>query len=222
MSPERTTRTESVLAHLRSDILGGVFEPGQRLPFAELRERYEASAGVVREALLRLADQGLALAEPQQGFRVVQISVDDLRELTEARIEVETLVLRYAVRSADITWESELVAAHHRLERSPQLDDSSPERFNDDWARGHQEFHNVALSGCPNKRLLGLALSLRDSAELYRRWSLPIGHDKARDVRGEHKALLEAILARDEEQAVRILTEHIERTTRVLINVLEH
>lgn len=220
MATPAVTRTERVFSALRSDILGGVFTPGQRLPFADLRERYKCSAGVAREALLRLAEQGLALAEPQQGFRVTEISVTDLADLTEARIEIETLVLRRAIKTGGVGWESQLLAVHHRLDRTPQQDSSDSKRFSEAWAAAHAAFHDALLAACPNVRLRSIAGSLRDSAELYRRWSLPIGHDDDRDVAGEHKALLTAALEGNEEHASAVLTEHIRRTTRVLLDVV--
>jgi DNA-binding GntR family transcriptional regulator len=220
MSTPAVTRTERVFSALRSDILGGVFTPGQRLPFADLRERYCCSAGVAREALLRLAEQGLALAEPQQGFRVTEVSVTDLADLTEARIEIETLVLRRAIKAGGVAWESQLLAVHHRLDRTPQRDPSDSKRFSEEWAAAHAAFHDALLAACPNVRLRAIARSLRDSAELYRRWSLPIGHDEDRDVAGEHKALLGAALEGNEERASAVLTEHIKRTTRVLLDIV--
>jgi DNA-binding GntR family transcriptional regulator len=220
MSSPAVTRTERVFSALRSDILGGVFTPGQRLRFADLRERYSCSAGVAREALLRLAEQGLALAEPQQGFRVTEVSVTDLADLTEARIEIETLVLRHAIRTGGVAWESQLLAAHHRLERTAQRDASNAKRFSEEWAAVHAAFHDALFAACPNVRLRSTARSLRDSAELYRRWSLPIGHDDDRDVAGEHKALLDAALEGNWQRASVVLTEHIKRTTRVLLDVV--
>jgi DNA-binding GntR family transcriptional regulator len=58
--------------------------------------------------------------------------------------------------------------------------------------------------------------SLRDAAELYRRWSVPLSDDE-RDVAGEHQALLDAVLDRNVEAAVAALTDHINETSRRLI-----
>jgi DNA-binding GntR family transcriptional regulator len=61
-----------------------------------------------------------------------------------------------------------------------------------------------------------MAVSLRDAAELYRRWSRPLGHDSDRDVQGEHRALVAAALRGDAAEAVRLLDEHLRRTRRAL------
>jgi DNA-binding GntR family transcriptional regulator len=167
--------------------------------------------------MLRLAEQGLVKGEPQQGFQVVDLSVEDLRDLTDARLEFESLTLRHALVDGDIEWESRLMAAHHRLSRSSQLDTDDPQRLNDDWVAAHAEIHHTLLDGCANQRLKDIAESLRDAAELYRRWSVPLGQGSPRDVASEHAAILAAVLARDADRAVECLRSHIEYTTNVLL-----
>ncbi len=211
------TRAERVYVELRADILAGRQRPGARLPFAELTARYEASMGVVREALTRLAAEGLVDSEPQYGFRVVPLSVADLHHLTDARAAIETLVLGQAVEHGGVSWESEVLAAHHRLDRTPQMSADDPSRLSDDWAAAHAAYHHALLVGCPNPRLLAIAESLRDAAELYRRWSVPLAH-APRDIAGEHRAILDAVLAHDTDAATAALAAHIHATTNILLD----
>lgn len=213
------TRVERVYAELRADILAGRHRPGARLPFADLIARYSASTGVVREALTRLVAEELIESQPQYGYRVKPLSTTDLRDLTEARCAVESLVLRQAIASGGVEWESAVLAAHHRLERAPRLDPDDPERVNEDWAAAHARFHLALLAGCTNTRLLAIASSLRDSAELYRRWSVPLGDAGDRDIPGEHRAMLDAVLAQDADAAVAVLTAHIQHTTDILLTL---
>jgi DNA-binding GntR family transcriptional regulator len=63
-----------------------------------------------------------------------------------------------------------------------------------------------------------MALKLREEAELYRRWSVSLGQEPKRDIAGEHRALLDAALARDPKLAAERLTEHISHTARLLIS----
>src|SRR5208282_1746256 len=115
------TRADFVHAQIRDEILRGLLPPGGRLRLAELAERFSVSQSVIREALTRLAEQGLAVALPQQGFRVITLSLKDLNDLTEARVQVEGLVLRQAIQRGDIGWESSVVAAHHHLANTPEM-----------------------------------------------------------------------------------------------------
>jgi len=212
-----STKAERVYLQLRGDILAGRHQPGQRLRYGELCDRYGTSMGVLREGLLRLSEQGLVRGEPQQGFQVVPLSPDDLRDLTGARRELETLALRYALEDGDVEWESRLLAAHHRLSKAAQLDPEDPERLSDAWVTAHAEFHTALLDGCANQRLKAIAATLRDSAELYRRWSVPLGDDRERNIASEHVEILEAALARHTDLALSRLDEHIAHTTNVLL-----
>lgn len=207
-------RTATVHARLRADILGGVLCPGSRLKFAELCDEYDASVGGVREALTRLVEQGLVTSEPRIGFRVVSLSLDDLDDLTATRVDLEGLALRYSLQHGDVTWEANLVAAHHTLERTPLLAEDDPPRVSDDWERAHVAFHAALIAGCGRPRLRCMIDSLRDAAELYRRWSQP--HDPDRDVAAEHRQLLETALARDADAATSALAAHFERTAQIL------
>jgi DNA-binding GntR family transcriptional regulator len=210
------TRAEEVYTRLRADILAGRMLPGAKLRFADLMERYDCSTSVVREGLTRLAEQGLVQSEPQHGFRVTPLSDDDLEDLTTARCELEGLVLRLSIEHGDIAWESEIVAAHHALDRTPMESEGDAALMSEEWTQAHSRFHAALIAACPNQRLRNMALSLRDSAELYRRWSRPIGHDEDRDVPGEHRALMDAALQGNISEAVRLLEDHLRRTTRAL------
>ena len=209
------TRTEQVYDILRAELLNGGLHPGQKLKMVELTDRFGVSQSVVREALTRLTEQGLAVATPQRGFRVRDLSIEDIAELTETRIQVESLALRLAVERGDLQWETGILAAHYRLERTPvTLDDGT---VSEDWATSHRDFHQALLTGCGNRRLESVVNSLRDSAELYRRWYWVLTDDHQRDLAREHRQLRELALARDAGQAIEVLTEHIDRAPSLLI-----
>lgn len=205
--------TEDVYVALRGDLLGCVFPPGERLKFTPLCERYGASVSVIREALTRLAEQGLVAAEPRIGFKVRSLSAVDLKDLTATRIDLETLALRYSIERGDVEWESALVAAHHRLERTPMQEDGST-TLTDEWESAHVAFHSALLAGCASPWLLGMTRTLRDAAEFYRRWSYTRQPD--RDVAGEHRAILTAALDRDQARASELLAEHYRHTADIV------
>lgn len=212
------TKSERVVDQLRADIHAGRLPPGSRLRYAELCERHQVSSGVLREALQRLREQGLVTSESNVGFQVVELSVEDLRDLTASRLILEPLALRSAIADGDVDWESSVLAAHHRLSRTEVRDPDDPLRLSDAWVVEHASFHQALTDGCTNRRLRELASSLRGAAELYRRWSLPLGNlAEERDVAAEHDALVAAVIARDVELAVELLTAHISKTTNLLL-----
>lgn len=217
----KQTRSDAVYSALRADILGGRRCPGERLKFPDLGVAYDASVSVIREALTRLAAEGLVGSEPHQGYAVTELSVHRLEELTDARIELETLVLTRSITDGDLIWESQLVAAHHMLEGVPFLTEYEPVRITDEWVDAHAAFHRALLNGCGNRRLFQIANGLRDEAELYRRWSQPLGAERNRDLAAEHRELLETALARDLPAATASLRAHINHTARLLLDASE-
>jgi len=216
-----TTHVDRVYESLRGDILAGHFAPGERLKFAELQTAYQASAGTAREALTKLAEQGLVVAKPQSGYSVWPLSLPDLQDLTALRKDIEGLALGYAMARADLAWHAQLLGAHHVLEQTPQFEndpDTGAEQLRDEWAAAHKEFHRTLLAGCGNRRLLDFSTSLRTSIDLYLRWACPVGSEQARDVAGEHREILDAVLARDEERALAALSCHIQGTADLLLS----
>jgi DNA-binding GntR family transcriptional regulator len=208
------TQSARVYQELRKAILDGELAPGERLRLVELAARYSVSQSVVREALTRLSEQGLAVSLPQQGFRVITLSETDLEDLTNTRVAIEGLVLGRAVLEGDVEWESTAVAAHHRLVRAQSADDGPEGR--ERWVQAHREFHRALLAGCASPRLKEIALGLRDAAELYRRWS-PSSAASLQRIAAEHQTLVEAAVARDGQQAVQVLSEHLHHTREALL-----
>lgn len=218
MTRSGSTLVDEVYARIRRDILSGLYPPGGRLGTIALQQRYKASNGLLREVLPRLVAEGLAVAKPQRGFWVIEVSRDDLRHLTEARVIIETIALRQSIQEGDLGWESALLAAHHTLASlDSRRADGSP---NSEWLEAHAQFHSALLAGGPNLRLRSLAESLRDVTEVYRCWSRGFGQPAQRDIAAEHRAIMEATLARDANLAVAELTLHIEKTTKQLLSQL--
>src|SRR6202008_4500893 len=126
----------------------------------ELALRFSVSQSVVREALTRLSEQGLVVATPQRGFRARELSVQGVGGLTESRVEIESVALRLAIERGDVLWETEIVAAHHLLERTPVVDADG--QFHEPWTAAHHDFHRALTAGCNNARLQGVVCALRD------------------------------------------------------------
>ena len=151
----------------------------------------------------------------ERGFRVRELSVKEIADLTEARVEIESVALRLAIERGDVRWETQIVAAHHLLERTPVVDADG--RFHEPWAAVDHDFHRSLTEGCNNARLQDVVLALRDSAELYRRWWWALANDRQRDLAAEHRQLKDLTLARDADGAIEALTYHIKGAPERLI-----
>ncbi len=214
------SQTRLVFTHLRAAIVGGRLLPDAKLNIAALAEELDVSAGAVREGLAMLEAESLVVSEPARGFRVSPISEPELENLVQARIEIEKLCLAEAIRHGGLEWEGRVVSAHHRLSRLAELQHELPQTLlSEDWTAAHAEFHHALVSGCPNGWLLRMHLMLYQQSERYRQLSAPLGGDR-RDVRGEHQALVDAVLGKDVQAAQALITEHLQTTGRLLVEGL--
>ena len=206
--------TRQAFEQLRSDILHGHLRPTERLRITALAERYEVGATAIREALSRLVADGLVEAEEQRGFCVAPVSREELIDLTQTRIDVETLALRNAVARGDVEWESGLLSAFHRLSKA-QLPTTPEHRVL--WAATHRQFHEALLAGCGSPWLLRLCGLLYDKSERYRNLAEQAPQPPGRDTVSEHRALMDAAMQRDADGASRLLALHFNETMNIIL-----
>ncbi|MCO4252140.1 GntR family transcriptional regulator [Pseudarthrobacter sp. MDT3-9] len=177
--------------------------------------RYQVNLSVVREAMIRLAGDGLVKALPQRGFCVSPLSPEDLLDLTRSQVLIETVTLRKATDQGDLAWESAVIAAHHTLQKTTYTGGEG--QFHGTCSQAHNAFHRALLEGAGSPRLESTATKLRDCSLLYRHWSLPSGQDPYRDAVNEDRTIAELAVARDGTGAAAALKEHFERATAVLL-----
>jgi DNA-binding GntR family transcriptional regulator len=211
------SQTHDVYERLRADLLACRYPPGERLMIPKLREQLSANQAAVREALARLTSEGLVEAEPQRGYRVMTVSSDELLHLTAARADIESLCLRRSITLGDIDWESRIVSCFHRLAHTPQIDADNPHRFSAAFIAAHTEFLDALVSACDNPWLSRLRTMLCVQGQRYRGLAEPLG----RDIVGEMRAIMDAALARDADQATKLLTGLMLETAQTMIDAVE-
>jgi len=205
------TLATAVHRRLREDILSGRLLPGQKLKLRDLAESYGAGASPMREALSKLAAEGLAEQLEHRGFRVAAAAPGQLAGLIRSRVLAECAALRDSLQHGDAAWEEALVLAEHRLNRVARSLD--PYRFvaNPEWEACHLRFHQALLAACEAPPLLAFCDRLREEARRYRALSNTLAYP-GRDVAAEHAAIARAALDRDAERAAALLAQHYERT----------
>jgi GntR family transcriptional regulator, carbon starvation induced regulator len=215
------TRHEALFLRIRRNLLRGEFPRGHRFKVNALSVAEGVSVGVVREALTRLAEQGLVVAEPNKGYSVPDYTRAEIQDLAFVRAEIEGLAVRLAIEQGDVDWETDVVAAHHRLSITPSASLVEDPAANDRWSEAHRAFHAACASGCRSPRLLAIRAQLYDSAEIVRQMAKLSPTASHRDVAGEHRAIFEAVIARDASSAGRLLAEHIGRTCESCVAALD-
>lgn len=214
---QSVTQTDAAYAALHDAILTCSLAPGSKITISNTAAKFGFSPGAVREALSRLAAERLAVATAQKGYSVAEVSVDELKDLTRTRITIEQLCLRSAIARGDVEWEASIVAAYHRLHRIPFKSVKGHFHLNPAWASAHTTFHAGLAGGCGSPWLLTLRAMLYAQSERYRHLSVVLALED-RDVDAEHKAILDACLARDASLAARLIAAHLTRTTEILLN----
>jgi DNA-binding GntR family transcriptional regulator len=209
------TLSGAVLEGLRRDILECRWAPGARLRFEALRRQYEVGLSPLREALSRLAVEGLVVGVDRRGFRVAPVSIADLEEITALRCELEGLALRWSIARGGDEWEAQVVAAFHHLSRLHWEAPGRPRQISPEWERRHTAFHHALAAACGSARLLQLRAQFFNQTNRYRRLSVAVS-SPPRDDRAEHRALMEATLARDAERAAMLIRKHIRRTAEAV------
>jgi DNA-binding GntR family transcriptional regulator len=212
-SPNPKTLASQAQGILRNEILSGHLLPGERLRTKDLQARYGVGLSPLRESLQRLSTEGLVVLDEQRGFAVAPISLSELKDVTVARVALESAMLPLAIELGDADWEGDVVAAFHRLSRThlpTGADDDKSE-----WESRHRAFHNALLSACGSAWLLRIHGQLVDQTERYRK--IRMKHyakstSGARDVNAEHQVLMDAVLQRDTDRAVALMREHLEAT----------
>lgn len=208
------TQASSVVEQLRHDLITAVFKPGEKLAIDALRLRYGAGASPVREALNRLSAEGWVKQSDQRGFFVPPVSEEHLKELTRTRCLLNEITLREAIALASEESDEAIVIALHRLSRTPPRDADDPDRNNPEWEKRHRAFHASLIATCGSQWLIDFDATLFEQAARYRALSGRVG--ASRDVAAEHKAIADAVMARDTAEAVRLLNAHISFTTQLV------
>jgi len=216
---EARTLAERAYSLIRQDILSGRLQPGEKLRVEHLKQSYVIGASPLREALARLSSEGLVELEGQRGFRVAGASLEELWDITEARVLLEIEAVRKALHAGDDLWEGELVAAFHRLERADQRVKAGAADF-EEWEVRNRDFHDTLVSACGSRWLLRLRRQLYDQHERYRRASV-LRSGRPRDVSNEHRLILDAALARDVVGCCRATADHVLATAVSLSEAID-
>ena len=221
---EGRSLTERAYQRLRSEILYGDLMPGERLRAADLQERFRLGLTPIREALMRLASEGLVSGESHRGARVSDASAAELSDLMRTRREIEQICLSRAMERGDAAWEAEIVAAMHLLTRTPLPASDKDRAGAERWERHHRRFHHALVAACGSEWLMRFWNTLVDQSERYRKIRLLYHRDAqagVRDVNAEHKAIMEAVLRRDAVRAVELMDEHLLATERSVAKLLD-
>jgi DNA-binding GntR family transcriptional regulator len=203
----------TVYDRLRDDILFCRIPPGAQIFEQDLANRFGTSKSPVREALLRLRQQGLVTVKARSGYRVTPMSVTQVNEMYEMRVMYETTCAALAIEHAA---EEELkrLEAFRALPRNADIAD---------WTALNRSFHMELAAICGNQQLARTAAEFISQFARFTHVSLTrmrrLKFDKFVD---DHAAIIAAIRKRDRRRVQSVLKVHIEASRRRILEALSN
>lgn len=205
----KMTGTDEGYACLRGAILRGELLPNERLVELDLAERFTLGRAAIRSALARLEQDGMVVREPFRGARVRAISEADAVEILEARAVLEGLAVRYAALKAG---DGDLEALRAVLGQMAQrYDEGDLLGISDLNSRLHREL--LRISGHATATRLIEGLQAQNVRYQFRTILVPGRAARSLD---EHRAIVDAVAARDPEAAEAAMRAHLSQVTRSL------
>ena len=191
---------DEVADRVREAIYAGVYAPGAPLREIELATALRVSRGPVREALLRLEREGLVNSEWHRGTTVTTLSAEDVEELYSLRDVLEELAVQRLIRHAT---DAELQAVRAAADR---MDGAADKHTTVQQDLG---FHDAVFAAAHHRRLEEAWRAIRSQVHLFLLIRLGVSDDKyAKHVAAEHRELTDALIARDEQRALRLFADH--------------
>ncbi|GHF29878.1 DNA-binding GntR family transcriptional regulator [Deinococcus metalli] len=206
LKPVASTRVvDLVRDRLRAAILSGDLPPGTRLSVPELARQLEVSRSPVREAVLLLVGEGLAVEHTRRGVEVARLNLGDVLELYDLRASIDALAARLAAERMTST---DLTALRGVLDAQGAAAIGDPRSFRDLDAR----FHQIIVQTCGNNRvirhseLLMREMRLAGPLLLNEAWHLRLSHE-------EHRSIERALRQRDGPAAETAMRSHLQRVS---------
>jgi DNA-binding GntR family transcriptional regulator len=204
-APAAISLPELVYRELRKAILNGLFSPGQMLRQEEVAQRMGVSRSPLREALPRLEAEGIVVLHPRRGYAVAELNPDEIREVFELRVLLETEIAQRAIARRN---EADIAQVYDLANRMRQLADTpdNPQAVAS-WFDLNAGFHDALLApaGCPHHmRALDTARGL---IEAYIRAEVRFTGD-LQQAQHEHAQLAQAFVNGDVDAFVGQIREH--------------
>lgn len=200
---ERVSLRERVAESLRAALVSGRMAPGTTYSIPALAEQFGVSATPVREAMLDLVNEGIVAPVPNKGFRVVELTDEELDQVTELRrlLEVPTVRdLAGAIEPAAVKRLRGIAAAvHDAAQRGDVVA----------YVESDRELHLALLGEAGNPRLVEMVGRLRDQSRLYGLEQLAADGVLV-DSAAEHVRLIDALESGDRRAAEKVMAHHLD------------
>jgi DNA-binding GntR family transcriptional regulator len=215
---EAQTLAEKVFSELATAIVRGELAPGEKLSEQALVTRYGGSRAPIREAIQKLEARNLVIRVPHAGARVVSLSLEELRDIYEVRLELESMACRLAAERMSDAEVADLEALLEEHARSIKADQG----LSYYQKSGNLDFHYRIIEGSKNSRLHQMLCGdLYHIIRMYR-YRTSTSTERPLQALKEHQRIVEAIKSRDPQLAELLMRRHIQVSLTNLETRLAH
>ena len=202
--PRTATAASRIYADLRAELVSLARRPGEPISEGDIASSYGVSRTPVREAILKLSDEGLVEIFPQSGINVSRIPIAALPEAIVIRRALEETTTRL---TAELATPSQILALHSVVERQREADAAGDR---DAFHQADELFHATIAEIARYPGIWRLIQQVKVHVDRFRQLTLP-QRGRMATVIAEHERILLAIEAHDAEEAAIAMTKHIER-----------
>jgi DNA-binding GntR family transcriptional regulator len=199
---------------IREMVLDGQLPSGVHINEVQLAAQLQISRGPLREALQRLASQGLVTTRSHRGAFATVIDIEELRNVYGLRIALERFAVRTAVTQPDAKQIEQLSGLLDRTRKMLAMENPDPYPV-----YGTLDFHRHLAAVCGNPAIVEVHERTLQRIALARSRSADIP-ERSREALKEHESVLRAITAGDEALAVSNLENHLRSSLRSAENAL--
>jgi len=200
---------EDVADRLREQIFTKILAPGSWLDEQSLAEQFGISRTPMREAIKVLASEGLVTIKMRRGAYVTEVARKDLEQIFTILSLLEGEAARETASKATEEDLNQLDYWHHRLEKA------AADRDIEQFFEINGKFHELIQEIAGNRWMNGVIADLRKVLKLHRRDSLT-STGRLQNSLIEHRAILNALLKRDQAGAESAMRKHLARGLEAL------
>lgn len=209
----KTTSVRSIAETLKQEIVKGALKPNQRMIEDDLAERFGVSRTPIREAMRTLESMGYVTFTPHRGWKVKEVSVDEVKEVNVIRAHLAAAATELAcvkLKPSDLAALEKLLVAMVSAVRAGDVGE---------YFKLNVEFHAIIGRAAGNQTLSRMLESLDQLTLRYRFLALSLP-DRLTQSLGEHQRIIEAFKRADHEEAARAAKESALRSGSMLVKYL--
>jgi GntR family transcriptional regulator, rspAB operon transcriptional repressor len=207
------SRQQRAYKYVKNQILNLEYKPSQNVTDVEIAEKLDISRTPVREAMVRLEQEGLLVSEHRRGWKVYAMTLEDIEDIFEIKITLEPMMVKKAAHCKNAEMKSSLKTTFEQMKAAAKDEDFPA------WQEADLMFHHIIFNMCSNKKARNIIENLNNQWYRLKPGIATLEGRLDRSI-SEHEAIVSGILSGDGEQAEQEMRNHLTNVRDELSRVL--